>query len=155
MPLKFWDEAFVTATYLINRIPNKVIDYTTPLERLLHVKPNYAALRVFGCACWPNLKPYNTHKLSFRSKQCVFLGYSTLHKGFKCLDPSSGRVYVSRDVTFDEQVVRDGIPDEPEDADEADAVSDGEQDAGAIEAGPRRSKRENKANPRFYGPDWA
>lgn len=104
MPLKFWDEAFVTATYLINRTPSKVIDYTTPLERLLHVKPNYAALRVFGCACWPNLRPYNTHKLSFRSKRCVFLGYSTLHKGFKCLDPSSGRVYISRDVTFDEQV---------------------------------------------------
>jgi hypothetical protein len=27
-----------------------------------------------------------------------------LHKGFKCLDPSSGRVYISRDVVFDETV---------------------------------------------------
>ena len=25
MPLKFWDEAFITATYLINRLPSKVI----------------------------------------------------------------------------------------------------------------------------------
>nr|AAK53852.1 Putative retroelement [Oryza sativa Japonica Group] len=29
---------------------------------------------------------------------------NNLHKGFKCLDVSSGRVYVSHDVTFDEQV---------------------------------------------------
>jgi hypothetical protein len=29
MPLKFWDEAFFTATYLINRIPSKVIDGDT------------------------------------------------------------------------------------------------------------------------------
>jgi hypothetical protein len=29
MPLKFWDEAFFTATYLINRIPSKVIDDDT------------------------------------------------------------------------------------------------------------------------------
>lgn len=36
MPLKFWDEAFLAATYLINRIPSKVINHSTPLERLLH-----------------------------------------------------------------------------------------------------------------------
>jgi histone deacetylase 1/2 len=104
MPLKFWDEAFLTATYLINRMPSKVINFDTPLERLFHTKPDYESLRTFGCACWPNLRPYNNHKLSFRSKECAFLGYSNLHKGFKCLDISTGRVYISRDVVFDENV---------------------------------------------------
>ena len=104
MPLKFWDEAFQSAAYLINRVPSKTISNTTPLERLFHQKPDYSFLRVFGCACWPHLRPYNTHKLQFRSKQCVFLGYSNLHKGYKCLDPSIGRVYISRDVVFDENV---------------------------------------------------
>jgi hypothetical protein len=27
-----------------------------------------------------------------------------MHKGFKCLDISTGRIYISRDVVFDEQV---------------------------------------------------
>jgi hypothetical protein len=104
MPLKFWDEAFTTTVYLINRTPNKVLNFATPLECLLHTKPNYMSPRVFGCACWPNLRPYNKHKVDFRSKQCAFLGYSSQHKGFKCLDISEGRVYIFRDVVFDETI---------------------------------------------------
>jgi hypothetical protein len=104
MPLKFWDEAFMAATFLINRLPSKVIENQTPFERLLKQKPEYLSLRTFGCACWPNLRPYNHHKLELRSKQCAFLGYSNLHKGYKCLDIQSGRVYISRDVIFDEGV---------------------------------------------------
>jgi hypothetical protein len=104
MPLKFWDEAFLTATYLINRMPTHVIDNKCPLERLFNTPPNYSLLRIFGCACWPHLRPYSKHKLSFRSKEYIFLGYSSLHKGYKCLDVDSGRVYVSRDVIFSESV---------------------------------------------------
>jgi hypothetical protein len=76
----------------------------TPLERLLRETPDYTFFKVFGCACWPHLRPYNNHKLDFRSKKCVFLGYSTLHKGYKCLHVPSNRVYISRDVIFDETV---------------------------------------------------
>jgi hypothetical protein len=104
MPLKFWDEAFATTVFLINRLPSRVIQGQTPFERLFTNPLDYSFLRTFGCACWPNLRPYNTRKLQFRSIQCVFLGYSDMHKGFKCLEPSTGRVYVSRDVVFDEHV---------------------------------------------------
>jgi histone deacetylase 1/2 len=82
MPLKFWDEAFLTATYLINRLPSPVTDGVnrlpspvihgvTPLEKLFGQSPNYKDMRTFGYACWPNLRPYNTHKLQLRSKQIV------------------------------------------------------------------------------------
>jgi histone deacetylase 1/2 len=104
MPLKYWDEAFLTVVYLINRLPSKVIHNLSPTKKLFKEPPNYSFLRVFGCAVWPNLCPYNQRKLQFRSKQCVFLDYSGLHKGYKCLDISTGRVYISRDVTFDETV---------------------------------------------------
>jgi histone deacetylase 1/2 len=106
MPVKYWDEAFQTAVYLINRLPTRVIDNATPLERLLgsKAKPNYDLLKFFGCACWPRLRPYNNRKLSFRSKECVFIGYNTDHKGYRCLDVDTGRVYLSRDVVFDELV---------------------------------------------------
>jgi hypothetical protein len=104
MPLKYWDEAFLTAVFLINRLPSRVIDNETPFQHLLNKTPDYNFLRTFGCVVWPNLRPYNSKKLEFRSKRCVFLGYSNLHKGFKCLDPSASYIYISRDVVFDETV---------------------------------------------------
>lgn len=102
MPLKFWDESYLTAVFLINHLPSRVINMQMPIERLFATKPDYSFLRIFGCACWPNLRPYNMHKLAFHSMRCAFLGYSNQHKGYKCLDISSGRVYISRDVIFDE-----------------------------------------------------
>jgi histone deacetylase 1/2 len=92
MPLKFWDEAFLMVTFIINFIPTKTINFATPVEKLLNITLNYASLHILGCACWPNLCPYNKCKLAFRSKQCVFLGYSPFHKGVKCLDVSVGRI---------------------------------------------------------------
>ena len=61
-------------------------------------------MKVFGCACYPLLQPYTKHKLEFQSKQCIFLGYSSNHKGYKCLDPSKNRIYISRNVVFDEKL---------------------------------------------------
>jgi hypothetical protein len=51
VPIKFWDEAFLTVIYLINRLPTQLIDNKCPLERLLNTSLNYSLLRVFGCAC--------------------------------------------------------------------------------------------------------
>ena len=81
MPLKFWDEAFLTATFLINLLPSKVIDFDTPTERLLGTAPNYEALRIFGCACWPNLRPYNKRKLFLDPHVVSFLGTAHITKG--------------------------------------------------------------------------
>jgi hypothetical protein len=98
----FWDDAFITACYLINRMPTSLLQNQSPFEKLFKSQPNYSFLRVFGCACWPNLRPYNSNKLQPRSLECIFLGYSPLHKGYKCFHVSSSRVYISRDVIFNE-----------------------------------------------------
>jgi histone deacetylase 1/2 len=38
MPLKYWDEAFLTATRLINLLPSKHLNYQVPAEILLKEK---------------------------------------------------------------------------------------------------------------------
>ena len=101
MDLKFWWEAFLSPVYLLNRLPTPVLKGLSHFESLFGYKPDYYFLKVFGCACFPYLKPYNKHKLAFKSSRCVFLVCSPSHKGYSCLHPS-GRIYIARSVVFDD-----------------------------------------------------
>lgn len=95
MPLRYWANAFLATTYLINRMPKRSLHFNSPWQQLFGSLPNYMTLRVFGCACYPQLRPYSLNKLEPRTKQCVFIGYSLNYKGYRCLDLSTGRIYVS------------------------------------------------------------
>ncbi|KAM2633067.1 hypothetical protein EV1_023726 [Malus domestica] len=101
VPHKFWVEAFSTAVYLVNRLPISGLD-KSPWELLFHKPPDYSRLKVFGCSCYPWLKPYVSSKLDGKSTPCAFLGYSLQHKGYRCLDMHTSRVYISRHVLFNE-----------------------------------------------------
>ena len=102
VPTKYWLDAFNTTVFLINRIVLTHSSPQSPYEKLFCHSPDYSSLRVFGCACYPWLRLYVTNKLCLRSTKCIFIRYSPAHKGYCCLDPITGRVYVSRHVTFDE-----------------------------------------------------
>jgi hypothetical protein len=97
---KYWADAFVTAVYIINRLPTPTLNYKSPYFKLYSKDPDYQSLKVFGCQCFPLLRPYSAHKLEYRSKPCVFLGYH--FAGYKCMDPITKKVYLSRHVIFDE-----------------------------------------------------
>jgi transposase InsO family protein len=102
LPTTFWVDAFLHAAYIINQLPTPQLSNVSPFFKLFHRSPDYSLLRVFGCACYPLLRPYLPNKLTFKSKQCIFIGFSPNHKGYKCFDPVSQRVYLSRHVVFDE-----------------------------------------------------
>ncbi|KAG8502503.1 hypothetical protein CXB51_000098 [Gossypium anomalum] len=86
IPLVYWSDTFASVVYLFNRLPSHPLNHASPHEKLFKTTPNYNFLRVFGCLCFPNLRPYNNHKLQFRSTPCTFLGYSSSHKRYRCLD---------------------------------------------------------------------
>lgn len=103
VPHQLWVEAFMTATYLGNLLPSSVLPgHISPYELLVGKSPVYTSLCVFGCSCYPFLRPYAENKFDPKSLHCVFLGYSEKHKGYRCLHPPSGRVYISRHVLFNE-----------------------------------------------------
>ena len=104
MPHKFWDEVASTAVYLINWMPTPLLKFTSPYKLLFGHNPNYSFLRNFGCICYPYLRPYAATKLDSRLERCAFIGYSAFHHGYRCISMTSGRLYISRDVIFTENV---------------------------------------------------
>jgi hypothetical protein len=102
LPGRYWAKGLHTVVYLLNRLPTKTMSDVCPHVALFGSAPSYEHLCVFGCACYPNIAATTPHKLTPRSTRCVFLGYSTDHKGYRCLDLSTNRLIVSRHVVFDE-----------------------------------------------------
>ena len=103
IPNTYWSYAFSTAVYLINRMPTPVLSLNSPYQLLFKSPPNYSKLKIFGCQCFPWLRPYRDHKLQTRSTVCVFLGYSLTQSVYLCFDHVLNRLFVSRHVRFDEQ----------------------------------------------------
>lgn len=98
----FWGEALATATYLINRSPNRTIGFKCPIEMWTDRKPNLSYLRVFGCSAYAHIKE---GKLDPRSIRCIFLGYQTGVKGYRMWDSDTLgiKIIISRDVVFNEK----------------------------------------------------
>ena len=55
---------------------------------------------VFGCVCFVFLHDHERNKLQSCSCLCFFLGYGIGKKGYRCYDPISKRLRVSRHVVF-------------------------------------------------------
>ena len=104
LPISVWDHAFHIVVHLINRLPSSALSHSIPFSALFHKDPDYLSLKVFGCACYAHIHPYNTHKLQFRSTPYTFLGYSSCHKGYECLDVND-KLFISKDVLFDEMTL--------------------------------------------------
>lgn len=102
LPTTYWTYAFPTAFYLINRLPSPILQQQSLYTKLFRKEPNYMKLRVFGCACYPWLRPYAKHKLGLRSLPCIFLGYSLTQSAYLCLHQPTRRIYTSLHVKFDE-----------------------------------------------------
>ncbi|CAL2267031.1 unnamed protein product [Prunus armeniaca] len=102
VPYEFWAEAINTAVYLLNRCPTKALNKVTPFEAYTSRKPGIAHLKIFGSPCHVLIPSALRHKLEENSHKCIFVGYGLCEKGYRLFDPSTRKVILSRDVTFDE-----------------------------------------------------
>lgn len=64
---------------------------------MLNNSSDYHSLCVFSCSCFLFRSSYNKQKLAFHFQDFIFLGYSTTHKGLKCLTPTD-KLIISEDV---------------------------------------------------------
>ena len=104
LPLSYWSYAFSIVVYLLNQIPSSILNFVSPWQKLYLKKPPLQVSRVFGCACFPFLRPYSSYKFGPNSNLCLFLGYPPLSKGYIRLEVSTGNVYLSPHCIFHESI---------------------------------------------------
>ena len=59
---------------------------------------------MFGCVAFVHVHKQYRNKLDPRAIRCIFLGYAPNKRGYKCYHPPSRKFFVSKDVTFHENV---------------------------------------------------
>lgn len=102
LPKEFWAEAVSTAVYIFNRCSTRSNQGKTPYEVWTGRKPNVSHLRIFGCLAYAHVPDVLRKKLDGKTEKNIFVSYSRQTKGYKLYNPDTGKVTISRDVTFDE-----------------------------------------------------
>jgi hypothetical protein len=96
---KFWAEAVNTANYLQNRLPSSAIE-TTPYQLWHKEKPKVNNLQIFGCKGYAVIPKERRRKLDDKAERLTFVGYPEGTKGYRMLNPETGRIKITRDVKF-------------------------------------------------------
>ncbi|GKA64059.1 putative RNA-directed DNA polymerase [Tanacetum coccineum] len=103
IPLCYWTDCVLTATYLINRLPSSVLAGKSPFSMLYGREPSLSHLRCFGCLCFSSILN-NSDKFSSKSEKCILIGYSSSKKAYKLLSLENRSYIFSRDVKFYETI---------------------------------------------------
>jgi len=99
LPKKYWGEALITANHLQNKLPASG-DHTTPHEKWTGRKPNLSYIRRFGCTAYAAIPSERRQKLDSKARKLILVGYESGTKGYRLLETSTDKIYVSKDVRF-------------------------------------------------------
>lgn len=102
VPNYLWGEAARHACYVLNRIYTRSLKCETPYEKLNGRKPNVEHVRVFGCLAYSRVESVNIKKLDDRSITLVHLGCEEGTKSYRLYNPSTKKIVISQNVTFNE-----------------------------------------------------
>lgn len=104
LPIKYWGECVLTATYIINRIPCSDLGNISPFEKLHGLSPSYEHPKSFGCLCYATTPKPGRDIFKSRAIKYVFMGYPCGKKGYKLLNLTNHSVVFSWDVVFHEHI---------------------------------------------------
>lgn len=103
LPSTMWDEAVRHSVYILNRLPTKALSDQTSYEAWMESRPDIGHIKVFGCVAHMKIPSNKVSKLEDRSLNVINLGKEPVTKAYRLFDPSNNKLYVSRDVVFEEE----------------------------------------------------
>ena len=116
LPKSYWAKAANTTIYLMNRSTISGVHNLAPYEKFYGKNPYLSHVRILGSIAFVHIPHEKRQKLDPKSEKYILVGYSLEQKGYKCFNPFIRKVWVSRDVIFDEsasQYTFDSAPSDP------------------------------------------
>jgi hypothetical protein len=114
LPETTWGEFVLTSAYLHNyRLTRALADKKTPYEQRFNKKPDISHLREIGCKAFVLIQNIHVTKIQPKSIECIFVGYDTASKSYRCWHKASRKIIVSRNVRFVESHMLEPRPYKP------------------------------------------
>lgn len=103
MTAKWWPEALMYASAVINRTPMERLGKKSPHEALYGKKPDGLPIHTWGSTCYAHTpkQKRSDNKLSDRALECQLLGLAQDYKGYRLLDVKNNKYLIARDVRFE------------------------------------------------------
>ncbi|KYN00239.1 Copia protein, partial [Cyphomyrmex costatus] len=125
---RFWREAILTATYLQNRMINRSVN-KTPVELFTGEKPDVNHIRIFGSKVYSFIPKQRRKKWDDKAEEGVLVGYDGNSKGYRILDPSTNKIWISRSVRIVENETKMLSNEEGRQGNEVETTYHGDQEA--------------------------
>lgn len=112
MKNEFWGEAILMANHIRNKCPTSSLNKEIPYEKWFGRKVKINYFRVFGTKAYIVDKNVTRGKMDQRSKEGQLVGYSNEAKAYRIYVPQIGKVIISRDVKFCNEIRNETIKEE-------------------------------------------
>lgn len=102
----YWAEAVNMAVYLINCSSSSTLGNLTPEEVWSGDKVDLSHLKLFGSRVTVHIPDAKRKKIDAKAQQMIFVGYESDPSIYRCIDTTTRKITISRNVKFFEPVTQ-------------------------------------------------
>ena len=100
LPKYLWGEALEAAVYIYNRTPHSGINFISPYEAKMAIKPDLGNIKIWGSTVYYKIKDINLSKLDPRAQRGILVGYGTDSHNYKIYNLIKRIAAWYRDITI-------------------------------------------------------
>ena len=112
----------------MNMCTTSRVNNVTPHEKYYERNPDISHRQIFDTIASVHIPNRKRQKVDPKLKKCIIVGYLLEQKGYRCFNPSTRTIRVSRDVVFDESASWYTVNSAPSEPIAADLDIDSEED---------------------------
>jgi hypothetical protein len=90
------------SNYILNRAPTKALTRCAPFQKFISKILDLSNLQIYGCTTWLHVLAEKRTKPDSKAIEAILVGYNIQTKGYRCFEPKSRKILISRNIQFNE-----------------------------------------------------